>query len=49
MKEAFEFLDAPVERLTMPDIPVPYNVRLMESVLPTVQSISAKMQELVSF
>ena len=49
MKEAFQYLDAPVERITMPDIPVPYNVSLMESVLPTVASISEKMRELVSY
>lgn len=49
MKEAFQYLDAPVERLTMPDIPVPYNVSLMESVLPTVASISRKINEIVSY
>ncbi|MEO1023852.1 MAG: transketolase C-terminal domain-containing protein, partial [Bacteroidota bacterium] len=35
MNEAFSYLDAPVKRLTMPDIPVPYNVGLMNAVLPT--------------
>lgn len=42
-KEAFSDLDAPIERLTMPDIPVPYNVGLMESVLPTVDKIKDKL------
>ena len=38
-KEAFLKLDAPVERLAVPDIPLPYNVALMEAVLPTVDMI----------
>ncbi len=48
-KEGFEYLDAPIERLTMPDIPVPYNVGLMESVLPTVDKIKDKLQYLSNF
>ncbi len=47
--EAFEDLDAPIERITMPDIPVPYNVGLMESVLPNVQKITHKIDSLLSF
>ena len=48
-KEGFKLLDAPVERLTMPDIPVPYNIGLMDSVLPDTGKIAAKMEELVRF
>jgi 2-oxoisovalerate dehydrogenase E1 component len=48
-QEAFRFLDAPIERLTMPDIPVPYNVDLMNSVLPNTEKISQKIEALVSF
>lgn len=48
-REAFQYLDAPIERLTMPDIPVPYNVDLMNSVLPNTEKIVAKMEKLVSF
>lgn len=48
-EEAFKFLDAPIERLTMPDIPVPYNVDLMDSVLPNVDKITKKLDTLVSF
>ena len=39
-KEAFFDLDAPIERLAMPDIPVPHNVSLMNAVLPNQQSIT---------
>jgi 2-oxoisovalerate dehydrogenase E1 component len=49
VREAFQYLDAPIERITMPDIPVPYNVSLMESVLPNVQKISTAIEEIVKF
>ena len=48
-QHAFKYLDAPIERLTMPDIPVPYNVNLMNSVLPGTDDIAKKMQELTAF
>ncbi|MFA5670611.1 MAG: thiamine pyrophosphate-dependent enzyme [Balneolaceae bacterium] len=48
-KEIFEYLDAPIERLTMPDIPVPYNFALMESVLPNAQTIIKKLDYLLSY
>jgi 2-oxoisovalerate dehydrogenase E1 component len=48
-QEAFKYLDAPIERLTMPDIPVPYNVGLMNSVLPNTQKIASKMEDLLAF
>ncbi len=47
--QVFEYLDAPIERLTMPDIPVPYNVGLMESVLPNVKTITEKLEKLVGY
>jgi len=47
--EGFKYLDAPIERLTMPDIPVPYNVGLMNAVLPNVEKITGKINELLSF
>ncbi len=48
-QEAFKYLDAPIERLTMPDIPVPYNVELMDAVLPTSEKIIDKIEALVAF
>lgn len=47
--EGFSYLDAPVERIAMPDIPLPHNVELMESVVPSVEKIAAKMKEIVEF
>ena len=48
-REAFFDLDAPVERLAVPDIPLPYNVALMESVLPTAHSIAHCIQTTLAF
>ncbi|MGD2041668.1 MAG: thiamine pyrophosphate-dependent enzyme [Anaerolineae bacterium] len=47
--QAFTDLDAPLERLTTPDCPIPYNVGLMDAVLPSTQKIRAAMQELLDF
>ena len=46
---AFLDLDAPVARLTMPDIPSPHHPDLMEWALPSVEKIAAKIEDLVSF
>lgn len=42
-KEAFFDLDAPIERLTMPDIPCPHNIHLLNATLPNVAVIKATM------
>ena len=47
--EGFSHLDAPVERIAMPDIPLPHNVPLMESVVPNAARIAEKMKEIVAF
>jgi 2-oxoisovalerate dehydrogenase E1 component len=47
--EAFLDLDAPVARVTMPDIPSPHHPDLMEWALPSVEKIAAKIEELVRF
>jgi 2-oxoisovalerate dehydrogenase E1 component len=48
-KEAFLKLDAPVERMAVPDIPLPYNVHLLEAVLPSVSSIAEQMKATLDF
>jgi 2-oxoisovalerate dehydrogenase E1 component len=47
--QAFTFLDAPIERLATPDVPIPYNARLMDAVLPTIARIGKKIQTLLDF
>jgi 2-oxoisovalerate dehydrogenase E1 component len=45
--EAFFNLDAPVQRMAIPDIPTPYNVPLMEAILPSVEGITDRMIALI--
>jgi 2-oxoisovalerate dehydrogenase E1 component len=47
--EAFLDLDAPVSRLTMPDIPSPHNPTLLDWAVPSVERIRARIGELVGF
>jgi 2-oxoisovalerate dehydrogenase E1 component len=47
--EAFLDLDAPVSRLTMPDIPSPHNPVLLNWAVPSIERIHAKIEELVGF
>lgn len=47
--ELFRYLDAPVQRLTMPDIPMPYNVDLMNHVLPSIEKITEKADTLAAY
>ena len=47
--EAFLDLDAPVSRLTMPDIPSPHNPILLDWAVPSVERIRARIGELVGF
>jgi 2-oxoisovalerate dehydrogenase E1 component len=47
--DAFLDLDAPVARVTMPDIPSPHNPVLLNWSVPSVERIRAKIDELVGF
>jgi 2-oxoisovalerate dehydrogenase E1 component len=47
--EAFLDLDAPVARVTMPDIPSPHHPKLMEAALPSVEQIRGEIDRLVGF
>ena len=46
-KEAFWDLDAPIERVTMPDIPSPHNPGLLDAVVPNVATLAQKMNEII--
>jgi 2-oxoisovalerate dehydrogenase E1 component len=48
-QEAFMDLDAPIRRLTMPAVPIPFNTGLMNAVLPTVADIRREMEQLLHF
>jgi 2-oxoisovalerate dehydrogenase E1 component len=43
VQEAFFDLDAPIERLAMPDVPSPHSPVLLEAALPSVPGIAAAM------
>ncbi|HET9106135.1 MAG TPA: transketolase C-terminal domain-containing protein [Steroidobacteraceae bacterium] len=47
-KEAFFSLDAPIERLAMPDIPSPHSPLLLEAAVPSVESITRAIQQIAS-
>ncbi|MDQ3074440.1 MAG: thiamine pyrophosphate-dependent enzyme [Pseudomonadota bacterium] len=47
--EAFLDLDAPVARVTMPDIPSPHHPTLLEWAVPSVERIRAEIDRLVGF
>lgn len=47
-KDAFFDLDAPIERLTMPDTPNPHNIHLLHAAVPTQEKILLAMQELLA-
>jgi len=48
-EEAFLSLDAPIQRLAIPDVPTPYNVSLMHAILPQVDQIAGRIAELIEF
>ena len=45
-KETFFDLDAPIERLAMPDVPSPHNPVLLDAVLPSVATIARSIVSL---
>lgn len=47
--QAFTYLDAPIERMAVPDIPIPYNMAGMEAVIPSVEGIRTRMQALLYY
>lgn len=44
-KECFNELKTPIERLTMPDIPSPYNLNLLKHALPSKEDISQILEK----
>ena len=48
-EQAFTDLDAPIQRITTPDVPIPYNIGLMDAVLPSVSRIRNGMQDLLNY
>lgn len=47
-REAFWYLDAPVDRLAVEDVPMPYHPVLLNAVLPSVEGIAARIEQLLA-
>lgn len=47
MEEAFDWLDAPVARVGMPDVPMPYNDTLERAVIPGVEAIAQAIRSVL--
>jgi 2-oxoisovalerate dehydrogenase E1 component len=47
-KECFWFLDAPVERVAVADIPMPYHPALMAATAPSVERVAAAIEQTLS-
>ena len=47
-REAFWYLDAPVDRLAVDDVPMPYHPVLLDAVLPSVEQIARRIEQLLS-
>jgi 2-oxoisovalerate dehydrogenase E1 component len=47
-REAFWSLDAPVDRLAVEDVPMPYHPDLLSAVLPSVATIAERIDALLS-
>lgn len=48
-EQSFSDLDAPVSRIATPDVPIPYNISLMESILPSVKRIHEGIADLLNY
>jgi 2-oxoisovalerate dehydrogenase E1 component len=46
-KEAFWYLDAPVDRMAVEDVPMPYHPVLLDAVLPSVEGIARRIDSLL--
>jgi pyruvate/2-oxoglutarate/acetoin dehydrogenase E1 component len=48
-EHAFEWLDAPVRRLTAPDVPIPFSPPLEQAVLPQLEEMKEACRELLAY
>jgi 2-oxoisovalerate dehydrogenase E1 component len=48
-EQAFTDLDAPPARLTTPDMPIPFNVDVMNAIIPSERQIANKIEEMLAW
>ena len=49
LEQVFEYIEAPIQRVATPDVPVPYNIDLMNAVIPTTERIQTAMEQLIAY
>jgi 2-oxoisovalerate dehydrogenase E1 component len=47
-RDAFWWLDAPVERYCVDDVPMPYHPTLLDAVLPSADGVVARVEALLA-
>ncbi len=48
-EEGFTKLDAPLRRVTTPDMPIPFNIPMMNTVIPSIEHLRREMEELLNW
>ncbi len=48
-QDAFAYLDAPLQRVATPDVPIPFNIPLMNTLIPSVETLRARMEALLKW
>ena len=48
-EQAFHDLDAPITRLATPDVPIPYNINMMDAIIPSVKQIKNAITTLLNY
>ena len=48
-QEAFTYLDAPLQRIATPDVPIPFNIPLMNVLIPSVEELRSRMEALLKW
>ncbi|HRK04545.1 MAG TPA: transketolase C-terminal domain-containing protein [Chlorobiota bacterium] len=47
--DGFTHLDAPVQRVAPPDVPIPYDKGMMDAVIPTIEMVAQKIRDLAAW
>lgn len=48
-QECFTSLDAPIQRVAVPDTPIPFNVSLMNTLIPSIDLLRSRMEDLLKW
>ena len=46
-ENAFDYIDAPIQRVAQKEVPLPYNARLEQLALPQVEDIMQAVREVI--